>query len=93
MANRNDFTTDSRTVIRTIDRTISRGDIPLLALNNITSEYSLEYFKDLSPADMPRNLDKFFEELRAIHELLQEELDELREYKTELEAKVKPHVQ
>ncbi len=96
--NQRDFTTDSRTAVKTLDHTVKRSEIALIALNHITSEYSLEYFKDLTPADIPHNLDNFFEELRTIHELLYEEINELREYKLDLEAKIKrveekPHVQ
>ena len=89
MQKRHDFTTEIITTVRTIDDAVRRSDIALLALNHITSEYSLEYFKDLGAEDLPHNLDKFFEELSTIHDLLHEEVRELREYKLDLEASLK----
>ena len=89
MQNKHDFTTNTITTIKTLDCAVRRSDIALLALNNITSEYSLEYFKDLGTEDLPHNLDKFFEELSTIHDLLHEEMRELREYKLDLEASLK----
>ena len=89
MQNKHDFSTDTITAIKTLDYAVRRSDIALLALNHITSEYSLEYFKDLGAEDLPHNLDKFFEELSTIHDLLHEEVRELREYKLDLEASLK----
>jgi hypothetical protein len=89
-SNQYDFTTDSRTVARTLDHTVRRSDIHLISLNHITSEYMLEYFKDLAVEDLPHNMDIFFEELRTIHELLCEEINNLKEYKLDLETKIKP---
>lgn len=96
--NQRDFTTDSRTAARTLDHTVRRSGIYLLSLNHLTSEFMLEYFKDLAFEDIPHNMDIFFDELRTIHELLYEEINELREYKLDLEEKIKrteerPHVQ
>jgi len=39
------------------------------------------------------NLDSFFEELRAIHDLLNEENEELREYKLKLQREWVQNVQ
>ena len=85
--------TDRNTAIRTIDQAVTRSEISLIALNHITSEYSLEYFKDLDKADMPHNLDMIFTELRTIYDLLREENEGLREYKLDLEAEGKRNVQ
>jgi len=83
-----DLQTDSLTAIRTLTHAVSRSEISLIALNHITSEHSLEYFKDLDKEDIPHNLDALFEELRSIYELLREENEGLREYKRDLEAEV-----
>ena len=87
------LTEDNALAIRTINHAVTRAEIPLIALNHITSEYSLEYFKDLAKEDIPHNLDNFFTELRSIYDLIREEMQELREYKLDLEAKEKRNVQ
>jgi hypothetical protein len=88
-SNQHNFTTDSRTVARTLDHTIRRSDIHLISLKYITSEYMLEYYKDLDMEDLPHNMDIFFEELRTIHELLFEDINKLKEYKLDLETTTK----
>ena len=82
------FKVDSRAVIRNLDHVVTRSNVALLALVFITNEYNLEYFKDLGQEDIGRNLDTLFEELRAIHELLNEENEDLREYKLKLEKEL-----
>ena len=79
------FTTDSRTVIKNIGSVVARSEISLIALNHITSDRSLEYFKDLDKEDLPHNLYDLFMELGTIHSLLQEEISELRDFKLELQ--------
>jgi len=87
------LTTDTQTAIRSLDHAINRSEISLIALNHITSEYSLEYFKYLHKDDIPYNLDTLFAELRTIYSLLREENEGLREYKLDLEAQGKSNVQ
>jgi len=79
--------------IRAINRTTTRTEITLLALNHITSEHSLEYFKDLSKEDIPHNLDNLFTELRTIYDLIHEEMEGIRDYKLDLEEEVERNVQ
>lgn len=89
-----DFKTDSRQVIGNLDQVVTRSHVALLAFGSITSEESLQYFKDISKEDdIVHNLDSFFEELRAIHDLLNEENEELREYKLKLQREWVQNVQ
>jgi len=83
-----DFKVDSLTAIRTINEAVCRSEIPLIALQHITSDDRLEYFKDLAKEDIPHNIDTLFQELRSIYDLLREENEGLREYKLDLEAEV-----
>jgi len=76
-----DQTIHIATTVNTLESTTSRIGIALLALNWIQSESNLEYMKDLGIEDVPHNLDTIFEELRTIHSLIYEELEELREHK------------
>ena len=87
------LTADNALAIRTVSYAVERVEIPLIALNHITSEDSLKYYKDLDKEDIPHNLDNFFTELRTIYDLIRGEMEELREYKFDLEAKGKRNVQ
>ncbi len=76
------------TTIGILDSATNRMGITLLALNWLQSEDSLQYFKDLDKDDIPHNLDALFEEIRTIHSMLHEEVDQLSEYKEELKGSV-----
>ena len=67
-----------------LDRTSSRIGISLLALNWIMDEKQELYFSSLHTDDLPHNMDTLFTELRTIHSLLYEELNELMDYRLEL---------
>nr|BDD47913.1 hypothetical protein 2 [Campylobacterota bacterium] len=77
------------TTIETLDQAISRIDISLLALNWIKSEDNLNYYKDLKEADFHHNMETLFEEIRTIHSMIYEEIDGLREYKLDLNGRLK----
>jgi lipoate synthase len=72
------------TTINVLGTTSSRIGIALLALDWVQGEKNLEYMKDLSIEDIPHNLDTIFEELRTIHSIIYEEIEELREHKNRL---------
>jgi len=83
-----DQTIHIATTINTLESTSSRIGIALLALNSVQSESNLEYLKDLSIEDIPHNLDTMFEELRTIHSIINEELEELREHKIAMNKEI-----
>ena len=67
-----------------LDRTSSRMDISLLALNWIVGEDQQMYYSTLDKADVAHNMDDLFTELRTIHSMLYEELNELIDCRLEL---------
>ncbi len=82
-------TNSTISTIGVLETTTQRTGVTLLALNWLTSEDSLQYYKDISQgstaeSDMPHNLETLFEELRTIHSMLFEELVELRDHHAKL---------
>ena len=76
---------DNRSIIKVIGNAVARSEVSLRALNHITSEESLAYYKGLDQEDLQHNMDDLFTELRAIHALLQEEISTLRDHRLELQ--------
>jgi len=78
--------------MQTTQRTINKIDnhigiigVALTALRWNTEDERKKYYSELCTEDIPHNMEMLFSELNYIYEILSEELNDLREYKTDLE--------
>ena len=83
---------NTQQIINAIGNHTGTMGVALTALCWLTDDVRKSYYSDLQTEDVPHNMETLFSELSNIYSLLSEELNELKDYKRELE-KGSNHVQ